>query len=53
MLKVHNKNTGTTSMDVNSLNFMIILDQNLIKIYPVNKYMLKFNNRNTRKKCEL
>ena len=40
-------------MDVNSLNFMIILDQNLIKIYPVNKYMLKFNNRNTRKKCEL
>ena len=53
MLKVHNKNTRTTSMDVNSLNFKIILDQNLIKIYPVNKYMLKFNNRNTRKKCEL
>ena len=40
-------------MDVNSLNFMIILDQNLIKIYPVNKYMLKFNDKKKKKKCEL
>ena len=25
----------------------------LIKIYPANKYMLNFNNRNTRKKYEI
>ena len=41
MFKVHNKNTRKTSMDVNFVTFMIKLDQNLIKIYQTNKYMLK------------